>query len=69
MAKQTSTPHLDDPDFPVKVLQPAFASFIDMENLVQQIKKEVHAPRASLVANYNSLVEIRDLIDKFYEDH
>lgn len=69
MAKETSTPELDDPAFPVNTLQPAFASFIDMETLVQTIKKEVHAPRASLVANYNSLVEIRDLIDKFYKDH
>jgi len=69
MAKQPSTPPCDDTDFPVEELQPAFASFIDMETLVHTIKKEVHAPRASLVANYNSLVEIRDLIDKFYEDH
>lgn len=69
MAKQTFTQPLDDSDFPLQELQPAFASFIDMEALVQQIKKEVHAPRPSRLANYNSLVEIRDLIDKFYKDH
>lgn len=35
--------------------------------LVHQIKREVQDPRPSLVGNYNSIVEIRDLIATFEE--
>lgn len=37
--------------------------------LVHLIKREVHQPRPSLVDNYNSIVEIRDLIDEFEKVH
>ena len=33
--------------------------------LVHQIKREVQDPRPSLVGNYNTIVEIRDLIANF----
>ncbi len=80
MPQQTPTPDHLDGDYPVQELDaphshpvepldPAVHTAIDFIVLVHAIKREVHKPRPSLVGNYNSIVEIRDLIAKFEKDH
>ncbi|GAH49020.1 unnamed protein product [marine sediment metagenome] len=52
-------------DHPLFEGPPPTCTIVEYITLVRLIKLEVHEPRPSLVANYNSIVEIRDLIAAF----